>query len=280
MSTVTTAGEALFASLGIREIESNVCEDTPQNRRAIRRAGVIFRVVPPEAGTTAPTGMLEVDLSPDAADKSNQSSWERNRIILENPKDPWSDYLPITDLPLDFWETAPPWLIRVLRSYEDAPADNKPALPVRCKKRRADGSRCWLWSWTTNPHQKTNICRHHAPSGAWNRAEEIQRLQESARLRLAQLTDDAVDVMDDLMHESKVDQVRLRAATELLDRAGLKPGTELTISGDVKHTHEIDPAQAVRDRLRVLADRITPAIEPADSDDNCAILDAEVVEDA
>ena len=176
-----TAGEALFASLGIQEVESNVCEDTFPNRRILRKAGVIFRVIPPEAGITAPTGLIEIDLSPDAKDKSNRSSWERNKIILTDPKNPWSDYIPLNECPLDFWETAAPWLIRVLRTYEEAPADKKPYLPVRCEKRRADGTRCWAWSWTTNPHQKPVICRQHAPSGAWNRAEEIQLLQESAR---------------------------------------------------------------------------------------------------
>lgn len=90
--------------------------------------------------------------------------------------------------------------------------------------------------------------------------------------------------MDELMHESKVDQVRLRAATELLDRAGLKPGQELTITGDITHTHN-DPAQAVRERLKVLAERMTPPpaeleAPPEDAtEDNCAILDAEIVEE-
>ena len=286
-TSAPTAGEALFASLGIQEVEANVCEDTFPNRRLLRKAGVVFRVIPPEPGTTAPTALLEIDLSPDARGKADQSSWERNKWILTNPKDPWSDYVPLDECPLDFWETAPAWLIRVLRSYEDAvkagiPEKDRPILPVRCKKRRGDGTRCWAWSWTSNPHQRTDICRSHGPNGAWNRAEEIQRLQESARLRLAQLTDDAIDVMDELMHESKVDQVRARMATELLDRAGLKPGTELTISGDVKHTHEIDPAQAVRDRLRTLAERITPKeLEASDPDDeDCTILEAEIVEDS
>lgn len=286
MSAAPTSTEALFASLGIQEVEANVCEDTPENRRLIRKSGALFKVVPPETGSTAPTGLLEIAFGQDAINESNQSSYDRNKIILENPKDPWSDYLPLQDCPLDFWESAPAWLIRVLRSYEDAvakgtPKEKLPTLPVRCQKRRGDGTRCWMWSWTSNPHQKTTICRSHAPSGAWNRGEEIQRLQESARLRLAQLTDSAVDVMDELMHESKVDQVRLRAATELLDRAGLKPGQELTISGEITHTHT-DPAQAVRDRLKVLAERMTPApaeLEAVDDPDNCAILDAEIVEE-
>lgn len=284
-TSAPTAGEALFASLGIQEVEANVCEDSFANRRTLRKAGVIFRVVPPEAGSTAPTGLLEIDLTPDAKDKTNRSSWERNKIILTNPKDPWSDYLPLTELPLDYWEIAPAWLIRVLRSYEEAvakgvPEEKRPVLPVRCKKRRGDGTRCWAWSWTSNPHQRTDICRSHGPNGAWNRAEEIQRLQESARLRLAQLTDDAIDVMDELMHESKVDQVRARMATELLDRAGLKPGTELTISGDINHNHEINPAQAVRERLRVLAERMTPTpeLEVPDAEDS-EVLEAEIIED-
>lgn len=275
-----TASEALFASLGIQELEANVCEDTPRNRRILRKSGTIFHVIYPEAGETAPTGLLQVDLEPDAKTRTDQSSYDRNRHILTDEKNPWSDYLPVYELPLDFWETAPPYMIRALRTYEQAKAEGKtgddlPSLPVRCMKRRGDGTRCWNWSWVSNPHAKPSICRLHSPSGAWNRQEEIQKLQETARLRLAQLTDDAVSVMDELMHESKVDQVRLRAATELLDRAGLKPGTELTISGDVKHTHEIDPAQAVRERLAVLAERIVspPAALPE-------VVEAEVVEDS
>jgi hypothetical protein len=265
-----------LARLGIEEVEANVCEDTFENRRALVDAKVPYKVFEP--------GLLEVDLNRDGDGLSarHSSMYEKYRIILVNPKDPWSDYLPFDELPLDYMETAPAWIQRHLNKYRDAleegvREDKLPVLPRRCSRHRADGSRCWAWSW---PAISANFqCKTHAPKFAFDAVGQAAQLRDAARLRIAQLTPHAIDVMEDLMLNSNVPHVRLKAATELLDRDGIRGGSELTVSGQIDHT-AVDPAQVVRDRLESLGKRLAPKeLEEAPAPETGDIVDAEVVEE-
>ena len=74
---------------------------------------------------------------------------------------------------------------------------------------------------------------------------------ESARLRLMNNTDLAVDWLFDLAENSTSDAVRLKATTEVLDRAGVKGGIEV----DVTVTANQDPAVLLRERLDTLRKR-------------------------
>ena len=274
------SGPPSLASLGIEEIEANVCEDTFANRQALNDAKVPFRIL--EVGTIEVNYDLSAGLT-----KKHSSAYEAKKLILEDPRDPWSDYLPFDELPLDYMETAPAWIQRHLSKYQDAldeglPPSKVPLLPVRCRRRRADGTRCWNWSWPA--HRADGFCRYHCNKYAFDAMGQMQMLNDAARMRLSQMTEPSLQALEDLVLNSSVPHVRLKAATEVLDRVGIRGGTELQVSGQV--THEVvDPAQAVRDRLTALQERLTPPAEleapAADADANGEILvvEAELVSD-
>lgn len=81
--------------------------------------------------------------------------------------------------------------------------------------------------------------------------QHSEAMVEAARLRLIGATDEAVDWLLELAESSTSDAVRLKATTEVLDRAGVRGGVEV----DVTVGEKVDPAQALRDRLAVLRKR-------------------------
>lgn len=251
-----------LSTWGIEEVEANVCEDTFENRQKLTFAKVPFKVLEP--------GLIEV-LFQDYGElnKHHASQFEAKRIILDNPRDPWSDYLPFDELPLDYMQAAPAWIQRHLNKYRDAvaegvPEHKLPLLPTRCRRRRADGSRCWQWSWPAL--SADGLCRSHCSKLAFNATAQMEKLNDAARMRLSQLTGPALGAMEDLVLNSTVPHVRLKAATEVLDRVGIRGGSELSLSGNI--THQVaDPAQEIRDKLNALAERIAPKeLEPAEPD--------------
>lgn len=264
-----------LASFGIDEIEPSVCEDTQTNRRLLRENGIPFKV--------SEIGFLEADLSIFNMSAKNKSMFEKNRDILSDPRNAWSDYVPFLELPMDWMETAPPWMQRVLNKYLDAvekgvPEHKLPDLPARCRRIRQDKTRCWLWSWPGVAAE--GYCRFHAPPGSFDYGAHMQKTTEAARMRLVELQGPALDALEDLVNDpTTVPQARLKAATEILDRSGVAAKQEIQFSGTVEHV-EIDPAQAIRDRLAQLADRIKPAAElnPPTGPESL-IIDAEVVEE-
>lgn len=264
---------------GIEEVEANVCEDTFENRQKLTHAKIPFKVL--EAG------LIEVEFEDySELNKHHASQFEAKKIILKDTKNPWSDYLPFDELPLDYMEIAPAWIKRHLNKYEDAveegvPEHKLPLLPVRCKRQRADGSRCWQWSWP-NAASK-GFCRTHGDKFAFDAVGQMNKLNDAAKMRLSQLTEPSLAALEDLVLNSTVPQVRLKAATEVLDRVGIRGGTELTVSGTVQH-EAIDPAAAVREKLDLLRERhtakeIEAAPEPEDADDTAIIVEAEIVEE-
>lgn len=246
-----------LATWGIDEIEANTCEDNALNRRILNGNKIPFRVFEP--------GIIEVLFENyDELNAHHESVYDRKKIILVNPKNPWSDYLPFDDLPLDFLETAPAWIVRHLNKYNDAveegvKPDKLPILPKRCKRKRADGSRCWNWSWPAASAE--GFCKGHSRFGSFNVMDQMNRLNDAAKVRLGQMSPEAVAVLEDLMMNSDVPHVRLKAATEVLDRIGIRGGTELTVSGQITHEVE-DPAAVVRGRLSQLAERAEAAQIP------------------
>lgn len=261
-----------LSSIGIEEYERGVCENTTENRRALRAQSVPFK--------SLDNGFLEVDFAALNPSERDASMLERNKLILENPRNIWSEYLPFMDLPLDYWETAPAWMRRVYNKYEDdlakgTPAHKLPVLPVRCKRIRADGSRCWSWSWAAA--QADNYCRFHAPEGSFDYGSHMHRLKEKAQARLMAMQEDALEALEDLVSADNVlPQVRLRAAETILDRTGISAKSEIQFSGQVEHV-AIDPAQAIRERLNQLAERAKPELEAASTPSE-NIFDAEVIE--
>lgn len=93
---------------------------------------------------------------------------------------------------------------------------------------------------------------------------------EAARLKLLGLSEEAVDVLDDLIKPGTPDAVRLKAAQDILDRAGLKGAVDVTLTVD----HKVDAGSLIAERL----DRIAGKSTDDDNDDE-DIVDAEVEDD-
>lgn len=258
-----------LSSWGIEEVEANVCEDTFENRQKLTAAKVPFKVF--EAG------LIEIQFNDyEGLNKHHATQFEAKKIILADPKNPWSDYLPMDELPLDYMEIAPAWIQKHLNKYRDAledgvPAHKLPILSIRCKRHRADGSRCWQWSWPNEASK--GFCRTHGDKYAFNATAQMAALNDAARMRLSQLTEPSLAALEDLVLNSTVPHVRLKAATEILDRVNIRGGSEITISGEVNHTVET-PAEVVQNKLRELAEKIQPEPEPEE-----IIIEAEIVEE-
>jgi hypothetical protein len=74
------------------------------------------------------------------------------------------------------------------------------------------------------------------------------------------LAPQAVATLEDLMLNSKADSVRLKAATEILELAGVTKETRLTIRTDVKDMSE----KEINNRLAALMGTAIETIEEAD----------------
>lgn len=146
----------------------------------------------------------------------------------------------------------------------NVPAGWKPTIAapvpvVRCtgKVRNGpnEGERCPKWSI-----RGATVCLQHGghlPSVK----EHAQSVVEAARMRMIGLTDDAIDAIEDLVTNPGTQaQVRLKAATEILDRAGIKGAPDLTVV--VEHT--VSAADTIAEKLKSIATRLTPKADPED----------------
>jgi hypothetical protein len=266
--------------LGIEEAEKGVCEDNYQNRAILRRAKLAWDPVYSTNGI--PTGLIRA--------RSKESTMERRllsltekRPIMVDPTSNNSDYL--TGLDLLAEETAdylvPPWVVHSTRLYlkeqnEGGPKSDKRkplAQPHRCRQVKDDGIRCMLWS--SGRPKDDGLCRIHLRSTQHKTSDDIER----ARQKLVQAAPYAVDMLEDLMENAESEPVKLKAATEILDRAGIRGGVEIDTSVNI----DVRPAaQVIAERLDRLAQgAIQSAAKLADAglhvqpDED--IIDAEVI---
>lgn len=90
------------------------------------------------------------------------------------------------------------------------------------------------------------MCRIHLRSVKHKTSDDIER----ARNKLVQAAPYAVDMLEDLMENAESEPVKLKAATEILDRAGVRGGIEIdsTVNLDVRPA-----ANIIAERLNRLA---------------------------
>jgi len=135
-------------------------------------------------------------------------------------------------------ETEPGW----------QPSAEKPVPTMRCT--HVDiltGVLCQDWSL-----RGLDRCRRHADTGGFRTAEDYaEAVVHGARNRIMGMSDDAVATLADLMANSRRDQVRLAAATAVLDRAGIRPGSEVKVEAVVEVGRS--PAEIVAERMARLA---------------------------
>jgi hypothetical protein len=127
------------------------------------------------------------------------------------------------------------------------PTARKPIPVVRCRYIFKDnhprgGERCGRWSL-----RGSELCWTHGGKGNLRNVEEYRRaIIDAARLQLTEAVPDALNTLITLAESSPADNVRLKAATEILDRTGLKSPDEVHVDVEVTHT---TPAATLAERL-------------------------------
>lgn len=258
---------------GIDEVERGICQDTYENRAILRRNKMGWDSV--YATNGVPTGLIQAR-SQEMEKARRTLSLAEKKPLLVDPDRVNSDYITGYDL---LAETAtdylvPPWVIGATKAYikeqEEGPVSSKrkpAALPTRCRAVKDDGIRCMLWS--SGRPADDGYCRIHLGSIQRKTGEDVER----ARAKLTQAAPYAVDVIEDLLENATSEPVRLKAATEILDRAGVRGGVEIDASVNV----DVRPAaQIVSERLARLAENAARKIIENDESD---VQDAEIVEE-
>lgn len=242
---------------GIEEVDRGVCDDTYENRSVLRVNRLKWNTIYDDTGN--PTGHIQV-ISPEMEAFRNRLSAEDRRGILVDPRDLNSDY--ITEEALLIEEMAdhlvPLWVIhstktwnRVREARVKDPA-KMPSLggpPTRCRAIKQDGNRCLLWS--SGRISDDGLCRTHLGT----KKPQIHGAIMRARERVHQAAPKAVEILEQLMESAESEPVKLKAATELLDRAGIRGGVEI----DAKLEVDVRPAaELIQERLK----RLVPIANP------------------
>ena len=272
-----------LSSLGILEVERGICEDTFENRSVLRASQMGWDTV--YASNGVPTGLIQAR-SKDMVTQRRILSLAEKKPILVDPKNMNSDYLTGLDLVAESASDhlVPPWVIGATRMWvaeQDNPVATEKrrptAMPHRCRQIKDDQIRCMLWS--SGRLKDDGLCRVHLRHVKKNPSDDIER----ARKKLVQAAPYAVDILEDLMQNAVSEPVKLKASTEILDRAGVRGGVEL--DGNISVTDGRPAADIIAERLARLA---TGAIQIAaslssngtviDNDNSDGIIDAVIAE--
>jgi len=233
--------------LGIIEIERGICEDTFENRAVLRRSMLKWSPVFDDQ-TGAATNLI-ITRSIEQDKERALISINNKKQLLSDPGNINSDFLSGLDLLLDddALKISPPWVVGATRNWlkeqeQGGPKSDKRAplgLPGRCRLIKTDGTRCQLWN--SGRVKDDGLCRIHLGS-----TRRTANNVEIARQKISQASSYAVDVLEELMETAISEPVKLKAATEILDRAGVRGGMELNI--DIKNTDR-SPAEILAERL-------------------------------
>jgi hypothetical protein len=271
-----------LSDIGIEEVDKGVCEDTFENRQVLRRAQLNWDPVYSTNGI--PTGLIKARSKQTTVERRIMSLAEKKPIMVD-PANRNSDFLTGLDLiaeeKTDY--LVPPWVIGATRLWikeqdEGGPRSEKRqplALPHRCRQIKDDTIRCMLWS--SGRVKDDGLCRIHLRSTKHKTSDDIER----ARNKLVQSAPYAVDVLEELMENAESEPVKLKAATEILDRAGVRGGIEIdsTVNIDVRPAASIIAERL--NRLAVGASEAAAKLVDAGVmvEVDKEIIDAEVVED-
>lgn len=155
------------------------------------------------------------------------------------------------------------------------PTPREPVPVVRCTQIKKDGVRCGRWS--IRGYHK---CIKHAGPGALmpdgNVNVYAEKIIEAARLRLIDSTDMALDVLENLWSSpGTADAIKMKAATEVLDRAGIRGGFDIKVEGEITAS----PSDELAKRLKKLRDGAEAVAKMKEEREQALIFDAEIVED-
>ena len=262
-----------LSELGIEEVDRGICEDTFENRAILRKARLQWEPVYTSTGSSA--ALIKVRTAESTRERRLLSLAEK-RPILSVPTDNNSDYL--TGLDLIAEEASdylvPPWVVHATRLYMKEqetghlnPKRQPLCQPHRCRHIKADGIRCMLWG--SGRPKDDGLCRVHLRSLKHKTSDDIER----AREKLMQAAPFAVDKLEELMEFAESEPVKLKAATEILDRAGVRGGVEIDTNVNI----DVRPAaQIIAERLeRLSSGALSEAMRLANN--GVQTIDAEVV---
>ena len=159
------------------------------------------------------------------------------------------------------------------------PTPSEPVPVMRCTQIKKDGVRCGRWSL-----RGYHKCPKHAGPGAkmsdGNVTKYREAIIEAAKLRLLDEVDPALEGLVSLAQPGTAEQIRLKAYTEILDRAGIRGGFELSVEGEIT----VSASDEIRKRLgelksgaaevRKMREEMLNNIEDGD------VVDGELVEDS
>jgi hypothetical protein len=254
-----------------------VVEDTYENRQVLRRARFTWDPVYSQNGS--PTGLISAR-SPEQNKERRLLSLDQKKPLLSDPREKNSDFLTGLDLIVDeaACKITPPWVVAATRAYikeQDGggPTSNRrapAALPHRCRMLKEDGIRCMLWS--SGRIKDDGLCRVHLRA-VRKPGEDVER----ARRKLMQAAPYAVDVLEQLMESATREDVKLKASTEILDRAGVRGGMEFDVGVEITNNR---PAHlVVAERLQRLSEGAAAVANRFGNGPEEIIEDAEVVEE-
>jgi hypothetical protein len=260
--------------LGIEEVDKGICLDNYENRGILRRAKLNWDPVFSTNGV--PTGLIRARSKQSTVERRLMSLAEK-RPLLVNQSDNNSDFLTGLDLLAEDASDylVPPWVIHSTRLYLKEQEDGGPksekrqplCQPHRCRQIKDDTIRCMLWA--SGRPKDDGLCRIHLRSTKKQTSDDIER----ARSKLMQAAPYAVDKLEELMEYAESEPVQLKAATEILDRAGVRGGIEIDSNVNI----DLRPAaDVINERLERLAKGAIQAAAML-SQNGAEIVDAEVV---
>lgn len=271
-----------LAAYGLEEVDTDTVLDTFENRAVLRALKYQWQTVYDDEGQ--PTPYIRA-LNPEAVKAQALRQIENRKMLLVDTRDVDSDYETGTSLLLitDVQIMIPKWVyygtlewIRVNRQRETNPGKSiQPALvaaPARCvARKKSDGLRCMNW---TNGRTVSGLCKTHTGS-----PQAISSV-EQARVRLHQAAGSAVEQLEALMTAAESEPVRLNAARDILDRAGVRAGFEVETTVEVHHTADAEIRKRL-EKLRSSAEHVAEATATTASaeDTEETVIEGEVVED-
>lgn len=226
---------------GLEEVDRGVCEDSYENRSVLRAHRLNWQIIYDEHGEA--TGNILV-VSNEMREAQSIRGAEDRKLILTDERNLNSDYLTEEALLIEEASDtlAPLWVIAQTRAWiriREARANGEPTKhplyagpPTRCRQIKSDGHRCLLWA--AGRTTDDGLCRIHLGSKANNLTGAVAQ----ARTRAYQAAPAAIQILESLMESAESEPVKLKAATEILDRAGIRGGVEI----DAKVDLNVQPA--------------------------------------
>jgi hypothetical protein len=246
---------------GLEEVDRGVCEDSYENRSVLRAHRLNWQIIYNDNGEA--TGNILV-VSNEMREAQSIRGAEDRRLILTDERDLNSDYLTEEALLIEEASDtlAPLWVIAQTRAWiriREARAKGEPnkhplyaGPPTRCRQIKSDGHRCLLWA--AGRTTDDGLCRIHLGSKANNLTGAVAQ----ARTRAYQAAPAAVQILESLMESAESEPVKLKAATEILDRAGIRGGVEIDAKVDVN----VQPsANIINERLMRLRPQAQEILE-------------------